>query len=335
MMQADSTRAVRWGVISTAKIGREQVIPAIKASRNGYVAAIASRDADKARAFAAELGIERSYDSYEALLADPEIDAIYNPLPNDGHAPWSIAAIKAGKHVLVEKPMAMDAAETRTMIDAAQAAKVLLAEAFMYRFHPQHARVRELIAAGDIGQPNLISAEFTYAMAESVTDNVRLKPELGGGGLWDVGCYCVNAIRLISGREPQSVSGYAVVGRSGVDESFVGILRLPDGMLAHFACGMRSHNTQQYVISGTNGSITVDLPFRPDDNSPTLKLIRHDQTTLITVPVANQYVLMVEDFAAAILDKRAPRYSAEDGYQNMRVLDALAQSAREGRQVAL
>ena len=329
------TKPVSFGVISTARIGWEKVIPAMQKSKFCKIDAICSRDLPTAQAMAKKLGIAKAYGSYEAMLADKDIEAVYNPLPNHLHVPWSIAALKAGKHVLVEKPMAMDAAETRTMIDAAQAAKVLLAEAFMYRFHPQHARVRELIAAGEIGQPNLISAEFTYAMAESVTDNVRLKPELGGGGLWDVGCYCVNAIRLISGREPQSVSGYAVVGRSGVDESFVGILRLPDGMLAHFACGMRSHNTQQYVISGTNGSITVDLPFRPDDNSPTLKLIRHDQTTLITVPVANQYVLMVEDFAAAILDKRAPRYSAEDGYQNMRVLDALAQSAREGRQVAL
>jgi predicted dehydrogenase len=326
---------IRWGVISTAKIGREQVIPAIQASRNGRVVAIASRDAAKGAETAKALGIPGSYGSYEDLLADPTIDAIYNPLPNDGHAPWSIAALKAGKHVLVEKPIALNADETRTLIAAAEASEKNLAEAFMYRYHPQHARARELVAEGAIGALRMVISEFSFSMSPAATENVRLKPELGGGGLLDVGCYCVNSARMAVGREPIAVSGMATNGDSGVDVGFVGLMRFPDGVLGQFACGIRSYGRQHYTLVGDRGRLTVDLAFRPDQGVPSITLMRADKTETIAVPASPQYVLMAEDFADAILEKRATRFPLSDGLQNMRVLDALAQSAREGREVAL
>lgn len=329
---------IRWGILSTANIAQKQVIPAIQASNNGKVVAIASRDESKAREVATRLNIERSFGSYEALLADPDIDAIYNPLPNDGHAPWSIKALQAGKHVLCEKPLAMRADEAEQMITVSKSTGKLLMEAFMWRYHPQHTRVRALLDDGEIGVPNMIHAAFTYAMGWDVTDNVRLKPELGGGGLWDVGCYCVNSIRLISGQEPDQVSGFQVVGKnSGVDESFTGIMHFPSGLLAHFDCGMRTTMRNYYAVIGDKGRLTVMSAFRPDDSPQIIELIKPgddaEQVEKITVPGAAQYTLMAEDFADAILNDRQPRFPMDDALRNMRILDALALSAREGRAV--
>lgn len=327
---------IRWGVISTAKIGQQQVIPAIQASNNGRVVAIASRDHKKATEVAGQLGIERAYGGYEELLADPNIDAIYNPLPNDGHAPWSIAALRAGKHVLCEKPFAMTAAEVEPMIAASKETGKLLMEAFMWRYHPQHARAKALVDDGEIGVPNLIEASFTYAMSWDESANVRLKPELGGGGLWDIGCYCVNSIRLMSGQEPSHVSGFQTVGqKSGVDESFVGIMQFPSGLLAHFECGMRSSPRQSYTITGDKGRIIVPWAYRADLGTPMVELIKDGTSEKIIVPPINQYTLMAEDFADAITNNRQPRYPMEDGLRNMRVLDALALSARELRVIAV
>jgi len=326
---------IRWGIISTAKIGREQVIPAIQQSSNGRVVAVGSRDADKAREFAAELGIERAYGSYADLIADPEIDAIYNPLPNDGHMPWTIGALKAGKHVLCEKPFAMNAAETVEMIAAAKEAGKHLMEAFMWRYHPQHARVKALVDAGEIGVPLTIHAQFTFALPWDNTSNVRLTPEMGGGGLLDVGGYCVTSTRYHARQEPDRVSGFMTLGKnSGVDENFVGILHYPNGMLAHFDCGMRGTFRNSYTIVGDQGTVTVRAAFRPDDNPGLIDLARVGQPVeTVSVPPANQYILMVEDFADAVLNNRPTLYSAEDGLQNMKLLDALKQSALEGRAV--
>ncbi len=326
---------IRWGIISTAKIGRDQVIPAIQQSNNGRVVAVSSRDDAKAHEFAAELGIERSYGSYGDLIADPEIDAIYNPLPNDGHALWSIAALKAGKHVLCEKPFAMNAAETVEMIAVAKEAGKHLMEAFMWRYHPQHARAKALVDAGEIGVPMTIHAQFTFALPWDNTTNVRLTPEMGGGGLLDVGGYCVTSTRYHARQEPDRVSGFMTLGKnSGVDENFVGILHFPNGMLAHFDCGMRGTPRNSYTIVGDKGTVTVRAAFRPDENPGLIDLARAGQPVeTISVPPANQYILMVEDFADAVLNNRPTLYSAEDGLQNMKLLDALKQSAIEGRAV--
>ena len=334
MSHQPSSRRIRWGILGTANIARGQVVPAIIASTNGTVAAVASRDLGRAQAFADQFGIKKVHGSYDALIADPDIDAIYNPLPNDGHATWSIAALRAGKPVLCEKPLALTAAEAVTMIDAAKESGQLLGEAFMWRHHPQHAIVRNILASGDIGRVCLMEAAFTYPLKWEDTTNVRLQSDLGGGSLWDVGCYCVNSIRLISGQEPEQVSGFQTLGKiSGVDETFVGILQFPGGLLAHFECGMRASPRNSYTITGDRGKIIVHAAFRPDANAPVIEVIRGDQTERIIVPAANQYTLMVEAFAQAILNGHSAGFPPEDSWRNMTILEALARSAREGRAI--
>ena len=334
---------IRWGIISTANIARNALIPGIQTSNNGVVYAVASRDLARAQAFAAEHGIERAYGSYAEMLADPNVDAVYNPLPNDGHAPWSIAAAKAGKPTLCEKPLARDEAEARTIVEAFRAENVLLAEAFMYRYHPQHQKARELL--GTLGKISLMTATFTYSMSFDDQVNVRLKPELGGGGLLDVGCYCVNAIRWMANEEPDSVSGYAMIGKeSGVDEAFVGTLHFPSGLLAHFDCGMRGIFRQHYSVIGSAASLTVLNAFRPAEDVETQIEIRHEDggyrlnknvAELITIPAANQYRLMVEDFGEAVRAGRKMTYDPADSLKNMRVLEALLRASREGVVVSL
>lgn len=330
---------IRWGIISTANIARGAVIPAIKASRNGVVYAVASRDLSRAQAFADELGIEKAYGSYEELLADPNVDAIYNPLPNDGHVPWSIAAAKAKKPTLCEKPLALDAAQAQEAVDAFKAEDVLLAEAFMYRYHPQHQQVRDLIANGTLGKLTIINASFTYAMSFEEEANVRLKPGMGGGGLLDIGCYCVNVIRMMAGEEPDSVSGHVTIGeKSGVDEAFVGTLHFPSGILASFDCGMRGFSRHRYTVVGSAGAVTVTAAFRPDtDPNPRIELMTDSNPTteIIPVPDINQYQLMVEDFGDAVREGRKMTYDPAESIQNMRVLDALMKSAKDGVVVKL
>jgi xylose dehydrogenase (NAD/NADP) len=328
----------RWGVISTAKIGRGTVIPAIKASRNGKVLAIASRNLEQARKTADELGIERAYGSYEELLADPDVDAIYNPLPNDIHAEWSIAAAKAGKPTLCEKPLALNAAQAQEVADAFRAQNVLLAEAFMYRYHPQHARARQLIDSGELGPLKLIDVCFTFSLAETETKNIRLKPERGGGGLMDVGCYCVNLCRMMAGQEPEEVTAEAVYGtQTGVDELFVGTLRFPNGVLAHFDCGVRADFRNSYSLVCQQGVIKADLAFRPvDGGEATLQVQRNrSNKETITIPASHQYVMMIEDFSDAVQQGRKTTYDPADSVKNMRVLDALARAARERTVVRL
>ncbi|HVU09915.1 MAG TPA: Gfo/Idh/MocA family oxidoreductase [Phototrophicaceae bacterium] len=327
---------IRWGVISTANIGAGQVIPAIQQSSNGVVTAVASRDLDKATAFAARLNIPKAYGSYEALIADPEIDAIYNPLPNGLHGEWSIRCAEGGKPVLCEKPLANDAAEAQTMVDAFKERNLLLAEAFMYRFHPQTAKVKELVDGGAVGKIQIMQASFTFSISRE--NNVRLSKELVGGALMDVGCYCVSAARYMIGEEPSEVQALAGVGeRSGVDEKLVGLLRFPGGALAHFDCGLRTHFAQTYEIRGSHGRILVEkafVPFRPnpaDDvvirwwkSEPGIEKHQYEE---IKVEKPNPYTLMVEDFADALLNHRAPRFPIEDSIAQMRAIDMLYSAA--------
>ena len=333
-------KKIRWGILSTANIAEGQVIPAIQKSRNGVVAAVASRDLEKAKAFAARCGIPQAYGSYEELIADPEIDAIYNPLPNGLHGVWSIKCAEGGKPVLCEKPLANDAAEARQMIDAFQARGVLLAEAFMYRFHPQIDRVKQMVAAGAVGTVNLVQASFTFSIRDE--DNVRLSKALIGGALMDVGCYCVSATRYLVGEEPVEVKAIADVGkRSGVDERLVGLMRFPGGALAHFDCGLRSHFTNTFEIRGTTGRIVVErafVPFNPDPNAeivircwnsaPDVAADRRYEEIQIETP--NPYTLMAEDFADALINQRPPRFPIEDSIAQMRAIDLLYASTRGG-----
>ncbi|MBV6522162.1 MAG: Inositol 2-dehydrogenase/D-chiro-inositol 3-dehydrogenase [Gemmatimonadaceae bacterium] len=229
-------RQIRWGVLSTANIGRHRVNPAIQSSRNGTLCAVASRDAGRARDFARDMRIPRHYGSYDALLADTDIDAVYIPLPNSMHRDWSRRAAEHGKHVLCEKPLALNAAECREMRVAASSNGTLLMEAFMYRFHPRSERLVHIARSGALGELRAIRSAFTFQLTRP--GNIRLVPELGGGALMDVGCYCVNASRTIAGCEPLSVQAVATWGPTGVDMELTGMLVFPGGLVSHFDCSL-------------------------------------------------------------------------------------------------
>lgn len=321
---------VRWGILSTAKIGRTRVIPAIQQSKNGLVHAVASRSLESARQFARDLKIPQAYGSYEELLQDPDVDAIYIPLPNGLHYEWSLHCAEAGKPVLCEKPLAANADEAQKMVDAFAARGLPFAEAFMYRFHPQHQKVREIIAKGDIGQLQIIQSSFTFVIGSE--ENIRLSAELAGGALMDVGCYCVNVMRFLTGEEPDTVAAAAIFGeRSGVDETIAGVLRFPSGVLGHFDAGLRTYRQFGYEIRGSEGRIVVPQAFVPDPNkAAVVQLWRGEKMKEISVRAANHYTVMVEDFADALLKNRPPRFAPQDAVLQMQVLDRLLAHARGG-----
>lgn len=326
-----SEQPVRWGVVSTANIGRAAVNPAIQASSNGELVAVASRDADRARAFAGEHGIATSYGSYEALLDDEAVDAVYIPLPNSLHREWTVRAAKAGKHVLCEKPLALDAAECDEMAAAAADAGVQLMEAFMYRFHPRTERVVEMLGAGAVGEPKTIRSAFTFRLRSR--DNIRLDPDLGGGALMDVGCYCVNVSRTLAGEEPESVQAIADWTDRGIDEFLAGVLRFPRGVVAHFDCALTLERSEAYEVGGTDGSLRVESAFLPGTADADIEESRgRDGVTRHTVAGVDEYRLMVEHFADCVLNGLEPRYSAAEAAANMRTIEALYRSARAGGQ---
>ncbi len=322
------SRKIRWGVISTANIGKKRVIPAIQQSSNGEVYAVASRTLEGAQSCAKELNIPVAYGSYEELITDPEIDAIYNPLPNHMHAEWSIRCAEAGKPVLCEKPLASDAAEAQKLVDVFAEREILFAEAFMYRFHPQTQRVKEMVLDGAVGEMQLIQASFTFPITGD--ENIRLKKEMAGGGLMDVGCYCVNVMRFMTGEEPEQFGAIAQFGeQTGVDEFLVGTLAFPSGVLGHFDCGLRTSFKNGYEIRGSQGRIVVESGFTMNPNSETI--IRHwhgsDHQEIAIAP-ANSYTLMAEDFADALMNQRPPRFMPQDAVSNMEMIDRLLAAAR-------
>ena len=318
---------IRWGILSTANIGR-RVIPAIQASCNGEVTAVASRSLERAQTFAAEQNIPTAYGSYQALIADDDVDAIYIPLPNSLHAEWSIKCAQAGKPTLCEKPFASDAQEAQTIVDAFGDADVLLAEAFMYRFHPQHAKVKEIIAGGGIGDLHIISSSFTSAISDE--RNIRLSRELAGGGLMDIGCYCINLMRFITGEEPESVMATARIGQAtGVDEVLAAALAFPSGVIGHFDCGLRSHRQQTYTVKGSEGMIVVPTAFVPHKIANTR--IQHWRDGVCIehiIGASDHYQLMVEDFADALINQREPRFAPTDAVCNMKVIDRILAQLR-------
>jgi len=321
------TDKIRWGILSTARIGR-RVISAIQASRNGEVAVVASRSLERARAWASQHGVPRACGSYEELLADGEIDAIYNPLPNSMHAEWSVKCAEAGIPTLNEKPFASDAPEAQSIVDAFENHNVPLAEAFMYRFHPQHAKVKEILAAGGIGELQIINSSFTHPVTDE--SDIRLSKTLAGGALMDVGCYCVNLMRFMTGEEPERVSAAARIGeRTEVDETLVGALEFLSGVIGHFDCGLRSFGQHTYTLKGSKGMIAVPQSFVIDKAADAI--VRHwqgDSYTEHIIPAVDQYRLMVEDFADALLTERPPRFAPADAVDNMRVVDRLLADAR-------
>jgi predicted dehydrogenase len=318
---------IRWGVISTANIGLKRVIPAIQQSSNGDVVAIASRDIRKAESAASALNIPHAYGSYEALITSPNIDAIYNPLPNSEHAQWSIRAAEAGIPALCEKPLARNAAQAQEIVDAFAARNVTFAEAFMYRFHPQTSLVKEIVARGGIGELQLMLAAFTFPVGDEA--NIRLSKALAGGSLMDVGCYCLNVFRLMSGEEPSEAHAFAQIGKqSGVDETMSGVLQFPSGLMAHFDCGLRSFRVHMYEIRGSEGRIVVPEGFVMNPEETTVHYWHHDDYEAMKVPAANHYTLMVEDFADALINLRPPRFLAQDAVDNMWVVDQIIEAIK-------
>lgn len=325
---------LRWGILSTAKIGRNAVIPAIQASGSGAVVAVASRDTDRARAFAAELSIPSHHGSYEALLEADDVDAVYIPLPNGLHREWTLKAAEAGKHVLCEKPLGLTAAECEDMDAAARDNGVKLMEAFMYRFHPRTERVIELVRGGAVGPLRALQASFTFRLTEP--GNIRLDPELGGGALMDVGCYCVNVARTLAGAEPVEVHAIASWTESGVDEQMAGTLRFEDGLFAQIDCALSLERRQRYVAAGPDGYLDVAAAFVPGTGTTKIEEQRgHGETTTHTVDGADQYQLMVEHFAECVANDEDVRYPATEAAANMRVIEALYESARTGRATKL
>ena len=327
---------LRWGVLGNATIARRCVIPAIQSSSNGEVLTLASRSPEAARVTAEAHAIPRLYPSYDAVLADPDVDAVYIPLPNHLHRPWTLKALAAGKHVLCEKPLACSAAEAAEMGAAADRHGRLLMEAFMYRFHPRSRRVRDLVTSGAIGRPCLVHATFCFAMDPQVLADgtaPRLRPEMGGGALLDLGCYGVSVARWLLGAEPTEVQAMALYHPGGADLTTIAALRFGDDALAtveaSFVAGLR----QTYSITGDRGS--VELPhdaFIPweKDAELTVRGPDDERGTREVVPGVDEYRLMVEHFADAAAGRAPLAYRWEESLANMRVLDAIAHAARSG-----
>jgi len=320
---------VRWGILSPAKIGTQKVIPAIQRAERCDVVAIASRDEVRATESADVLGIPRAHGSYEALLADPDVDAVYIPLPNHLHAEWTIAAARAGKHVLCEKPLALTAAEAGTMISACADAGVLLMEAFMYRLHPSWVAVRELVAAGRIGELRTVQSWFSYFNDDPA--NIRNILETGGGALYDIGCYNVNLSRMLFGAEPTRVQ--ASIERDpvgGTDVLTSAILGFPSGGVAAFTCATRTETDQRVHVYGTEGRISVGIPFNIPPDLPTHVFVTAGgdppvapATETLTFEPRDQYTVQAEAFAAAILDGAPLPTPIEDAVGNLRVIERI------------
>jgi predicted dehydrogenase len=321
---------VRWGVLSTAKIGTQKVIPAMQAGQYCAVTAIASRDPEKARQTASQLGIPKAYSSYEELLTDPEVDAVYNPLPNHLHVPWSIKALEAGKHVLCEKPIALTAAEAQDLLDAAhEHPQLKVMEAFMYRHHPQWQRTQQLVAQGEIGDLRTIQSFFSYYNVDP--NNIRNLAGMGGGGLMDIGCYCISLSRFIFDGEPHRVSGIVEYDPGfQVDRLVSAVLDFGRGT-ATFTCATQLSPYQRVNIFGTEGRVEIEIPFNAPTDRPCRMWHQHgSETDEILLDVCNQYTIQGDLFSQAVLNDTDVPTPLEDAVANMKVIEAIVRSAESG-----
>ena len=340
-MGSSLDKTVRWGVLGNATIARKCVIPALHKSENGELTALATRAPEKAEKLVEENRIEKLYDRYEAVLTDTDVDAVYIPLPNHLHHSWTLKALRAGKHVLCEKPLACDAGQAREMESVAADSGRLLMEAFMYRFHPRSRQIRQILREGVIGKPLQIRAAFCFSMDEEVlrrAHDYRLKPQMGGGALLDVGCYGVSVARWMYGEEPVSVQAQAVYSPQGVDLHFAALLRFAGSGLATVEASFVSALQQTYSVICSDGA--VDLPhdaFVPweKDAAFTLREKAEEQGKVHVVAGADEYRLMVEHFSRAVLGEGRLDIEPSESVQNMVVLDALAEAAKTGKTVDL
>ncbi len=327
-------KKIRWGVLGAAKIATTKVVPAIQQGEYSEISAIASRDLEKSRRAAQELDIPKFYGSYEELLADREIDAIYNPLPNNLHVGWTIKAAEAGKHVLCEKPIALTVKETRKLVETRDRTGVKIQEAFMVRTHPQWLVARDLIHAGRIGKLQAINGFFSYFNDDAA--NIRNRIETGGGALLDIGCYCIHLSRFILGEEPRKVS--ALIKRdaeSNVDKLTSAILDFPSCQ-STFTCGTRLVPYQRMQFFGIKGRIEVEIPFNIPVDQPT-EIFLDDGKDLfggrvesIEIPAANQYTIQGDLFSRAILENCEQVIALEDSVKNMSAIEAVFRAAKSG-----
>jgi len=335
-------RKLRWGVLSTADIGLSQVIPAMQQGKHCQIEAIASRDLSKARRAAKQLGIARAFGSYEELLADPEIEAVYIPLPNHLHVPWSIQALEAGKHVLCEKPISITVDEAKTLLAVAQrhpALKVM--EAFMYRHHPQWQKARQLVLEGQIGELRTIQTLFSYYNTDP--RNVRNQADIGGGGLLDIGCYCISLSRFIFGGEPLRVFGVMDIDPLlRTDRLTSGALDFGSSSqtgsaqrLSNWTCSTQLVSHQNVRILGTEGHVEIEIPFNaPSDRPCRMWHERKGRTQEILLPICNQYTIQGDLFSLAVLNATAVPTPLEDALANMKVIEAVRRSHVAGTWVS-
>ena len=321
---------VRWGLLSTAKINRE-ILRAAAESDEVELVAVASRDRSRAEDYAREHGLERAYGTYEQLLEDPEVEALYNPLPNALHVPWSMRALEAGKHVLCEKPLSRRPDEVATAFDLAEARGLVLSEAFMYRHSPQTHRVAELVREGAVGRLNQIRGSFSFGLADPA--NVRLRPELDGGALLDVGCYCVSGARLLAG-EPERAFAEQVLAETGVDLALHGTLVFPGGVVAQFDASFQAPVRQRLEAVGDEGELVVEAPWRTDWDGDVL-LARDGKVERVPVERPNAYRLELENLGDAIRGRGEALLGRADAVGQARTLDALLRAAEERRPIEL
>jgi predicted dehydrogenase len=326
-----ANKVLNWGLLSTARINRA-LIPPLRASKRNQLRAVASRRQETANHYAREWKISRAYGSYEALLADPEIDVIYNSLPNHLHAEWTIRAVEAGKHVLCEKPLALSVEEVDAVRAAAQTHRRIVAEAFMYRHHPQTIQVQEIVRRGSLGDLKLIRGSFSFLLSRE--GDIRLDPALGGGSIWDIGCYPISYARTLGGEKPLEVFGWQVSGATGIDETFVGQMRFAGDLYAQFDSSFVIPFHAFMEVVGSEGTLNIPHPFKPGVDEK-IFLTRDGKTETIRIKGPELYIGEVEDLADAILLGREPRVSLEDSRANVAVICALLESARSSRAISV
>ena len=324
-------KVLNWGLLSTARINRALITP-LRASKRNQLSAVASRTQESAGKYAREWKIPRAHGSYEALLADPEIDVVYISLPNHLHAEWSIKAVEAGKHVLCEKPLALSPQEVDAIKDAARKHGRVVMEAFMYRHHPQTLKVQELVKEGSLGSLKLIRGSFSFLLARE--GDVRLDPAMGGGSIWDIGCYPISYARSVIGEEPLEVFGWQVTGPTGVDETFVGQMRFDHDILTQFDSSFVIPFHAFMEIVGSEGTLNIPKPFKPETDEK-IYLTRGDKTETIRIKGQELYIGEVENMADAILLNRDPRIALDDSRANVAAISALLESARTRRAVSV
>ncbi|MEA2549894.1 MAG: D-xylose 1-dehydrogenase D-xylono,5-lactone-forming [Chloroflexota bacterium] len=330
--RSDAGRRLRWGILGPGRIA-PRIVRALVDNPRGELYAVAGRDPERARAFAARHGAAVVHPTFEALLADPAVDVVYVALPNGHHAPWTIRALDAGKHVLCEKPLALTAAEADAIAAAAERNGRIAVEAFMYLHHPQTLRMLELVRSGALGTIQVVSSAFSFLLDRSA--DPRIEPDLGGGSLWDVGCYPVSISRRIAGEEPDGIAGFARFDARGVDRAFVGQLRFPSGLLAHFESGFGAPDRERVEVVGSDATLVVDHPFLPEPDGPpaSLRIVRDGVDELVPVESIDDYRAEVDDLQAAILDGTPPRVDlafSRGGIATLAELDRVARIRPSG-----